>query len=201
MFSMARRFSVPLTIPRVITSYNSAQNVAILLRSRLISDYNDTSASCLGSTQHPKFSRVWFPNCWLAFLAEKHFWWHNRFWPRPRKHDANLQPVLQRLEENNVRLKKEKCKFSHNQVLFHCHICSAEGIQADPTKITAIKEAQPLTNTGGVCSLLRMAQYVSRFLPQCATITAPLRMLTHKDVLWCWGPRTATFLQTAWKKF
>ena len=100
----------------------------------------------------------------------------------------NFWQRLQRLEGNNVRLKKEKCKFSHNQVVFCGHIFSAEGIQADPTKITAIKETQPPTNTGEVPSHLGMAQYVSRFHPQYATITAPLRMLTPKDVPWCWDP-------------
>lgn len=34
---------------------------------------------------------------------------------------------------------------------------------------------------------IRLRNYVSRFIPDFDTITAPLRMLTHKDVEWRWG--------------
>ena len=37
-----------------------------------------------------------------------------------------------------------------------------------------------------VKSLLHMAQYVSRFIPNYATITAPLRALTHQNSVWKW---------------
>ena len=35
--------------------------------------------------------------------------------------------------------------------------------------------------------LLEIAQYVSRYMPDYATITAPLRLLTKKDMLWQWA--------------
>ena len=40
---------------------------------------------------------------------------------------------------------------------------------------------------GEVKSLLGMAQYVSRYIPNYATITAPLRLLTKKDKSWQWA--------------
>ena len=36
-------------------------------------------------------------------------------------------------------------------------------------------------------SLLGMAQYVSQFILNCATITTPLRLLTRQDTPWKWG--------------
>ena len=38
-----------------------------------------------------------------------------------------------------------------------------------------------------VKSLLGLAQYVSRYIPDYATITAPLRLLTKKDMAWQWA--------------
>ncbi|KAL9985759.1 hypothetical protein ACROYT_G008200, partial [Oculina patagonica] len=38
-----------------------------------------------------------------------------------------------------------------------------------------------------VKSLLGMAQYVSRYIPEYATITAPLRALTKKETPWQWS--------------
>ena len=45
---------------------------------------------------------------------------------------------------------------------------------------------QPPENPSEVKSLLGMAQYVSRFIPNYATITAPLRALIHQNSVWKW---------------
>ena len=63
---------------------------------------------------------------------------------------------------------------------------SADGIAADPNKTSAIVNAAAPQNASEVRSLLGMAQYVSRFIPAYAEITAELRELTHKDVPWTW---------------
>ena len=57
---------------------------------------------------------------------------------------------------------------------------------ADPNKTSAIVNAAAPQNASEVRSLLGMAQYVSRFIPAYAEITAELRELTHKDVPWTW---------------
>ena len=41
-----------------------------------------------------------------------------------------------------------------------------------------------------------MANYCARFIPDFATISAPLRELTKKDTQWIWGPEHAAALQT-----
>jgi hypothetical protein len=45
---------------------------------------------------------------------------------------------------------------------------------------------QPPKSPSEVKSLLDMAQYVSRFIPNYSTITAPLRALTHQNSVWKW---------------
>ena len=103
-----------------------------------------------------------------------------------QEHDKCLKPVLGRLRQKNVKLNKDKCMFSQNHVCFYGHIFSADGIAADPNKTSAIVNAAAPQNASEVRSLLGMAQYVSRFIPAYAEITAELRELTHKDVPWTW---------------
>ena len=88
------------------------------------------------------------------------------------EHDRNLRDVLQRLHDNNLRLNKDKCLFSKSEVSFYGHIFSSSGIKPDPKKVEAIHNASPLQNASDVKSLLGMTQYVSRVIPNYATITA-----------------------------
>lgn len=89
------------------------------------------------------------------------------------EHDKNLRGVLQRLKENNLRLNKDKCEFSKTEIKFYGHIFSSSGLLPDPVKVEAIHKARPPQNSSEVKSLLGMAQYVSRFIPDYATITTP----------------------------
>ena len=111
-----------------------------------------------------------------------------------KEHDANLRAVLKRLAAQHVRLNKDKCTFSRSQVSFYGHTFSAQGIKADPKKIEAITNARPPQSASEVKSLLGMAQYVSRFIPDYATITAPLRALTRQDSEWKWETEEETAL-------
>ena len=101
-------------------------------------------------------------------------------------HDKNLRGVLQRLKESNLRLNKDKCEFSKTEIKFYGHIFSSSGLRPDPVKVEAIHKARPPQNPSEVKSLLGMLQYVSRFIPNYATITTPLRLLTRQDTPWKW---------------
>ncbi|XP_044166850.1 uncharacterized protein K02A2.6-like [Acropora millepora] len=102
------------------------------------------------------------------------------------EHDQNLYGVLTRLQQQDVRLNKEKCSFSKSEVTFYGHIFSSEGLRADPERIEAITNMSVPENVSEVKSLLGMAQYVSRYVPEYATIAAPLRALTKKETPWQW---------------
>ena len=102
------------------------------------------------------------------------------------EHDKNLRGVLQRLKDNNLRLNKDKCEFSKSEIMFYGHIFSSSGVKPDPKKIEAIRNASPPQNASDIKSLLGMTQYVSRFISNYATITAPLRLLTRQDIPWKW---------------
>lgn len=86
-------------------------------------------------------------------------------------------------------MNKSKCEFNKNSVEFFGYCFSAEGVSADPKKTDAIKSATSPQNAGELRSLLGLANYVSRFIPDFATIVAPLRTLTHQNTTWQWGKK------------
>ncbi|KAK3716437.1 hypothetical protein QZH41_016846, partial [Actinostola sp. cb2023] len=101
-------------------------------------------------------------------------------------HDKTLHAVLNRLQELNLTLKKEKCKFYMPRIEFFGMVFSSQGMSPDPAKVDAIKNAESPTSASDVRSLLGMTNYVSRFIRDYADIVAPLRDLTHKGVKFEW---------------
>ena len=98
-----------------------------------------------------------------------------------QEHQDGLFKVMDRMLECGLTLSEEKWEFGLSSVKCLGHIFSAEGITADPEKVKAI-----------VCSELRgflcLVQYVDRYVPDLATVAAPLRELTKKSVEFHWGP-------------
>ena len=56
----------------------------------------------------------------------------------------------------------------------------------DPKKVQATKDSTPPSNTAELRSFLGTVNYVSRFIPDFSTITAPLRALTRRGCKWQW---------------
>ena len=102
------------------------------------------------------------------------------------KHDKRLEKLFIRLKERNLTLNKSKCEFNKDKLEFYGHIFSAEGISADPKKISAIRNTAVPKEVGEVRSFLAMTNYVGRFIPNYSTVTEPLRRLTKQDTKWEW---------------
>ena len=96
------------------------------------------------------------------------------------EYDANLDECLQRLMEKGLRLNLAKCKFLKRTINFFGHIFSKDGCKPDPQRVKDLKNAPVPENITEVRSLLGMANYSSKYIPNFATITAPLRELTKK---------------------
>ncbi len=98
-----------------------------------------------------------------------------------------LELVFSRLREHNLKLAPKKCYFLRKSVKFLGHIVTAEGIAADPAKVSAINEitAKDLMEDDGktpsytkVKSLLGMANYYSHFIENFSRLAKPLFQLT-----------------------
>lgn len=68
----------------------------------------------------------------------------------------------------------------HNLEFFG-YVFSGKGLSADPTKVEAITNVPSPTNVAEVRSLLGMANYCFRLIPECKTLTQPLRELPQRD--------------------
>lgn len=53
-------------------------------------------------------------------------------------------------------------------------------------KIALIHNADPLQNTSEAWSLLGLAQFVSKVIPDLSTVAEPIQRLTHKNVEFKW---------------
>ena len=89
-----------------------------------------------------------------------------------------LHACMQRLRACNLTLNKDKCQFNKRTIEFFGHVFTSSGVSPDPRKVEAIANASDPTNAQEVRSLLGLVTYCSRFIPDLATISAPLRELT-----------------------
>ena len=99
---------------------------------------------------------------------------------------TRVHACMQRLRECNLTLNKDKCQFSERRIEFFGHVFTSNGVSPDPRKVQAIANASDPTNAQEVRSLLGLVTYCSRFIPNLATISAPLRELTKENAKWEW---------------
>ncbi len=104
------------------------------------------------------------------------------------EHDQRLHHVLHVLHGAGLRLNKEKCKISQEQVHFLGHRLGQDGIRPDPAKIEAIIQMAPPSTKEEVKRLMGMVNWLSRFIPHAATVAAPINDLMKDNTEWTWGP-------------
>ena len=92
------------------------------------------------------------------------------------EHDDNLDKCLN----------QSKYKFLSDTLEFFGQIFSKEDCKPDPKRYSALKNASQPTNVSEVRSRLGMTTYSSKYIPNFATITAPLRNLTKKNAKFEW---------------
>ena len=103
------------------------------------------------------------------------------------EHDFNLRACLQRIRDNGLTLNARKCVFNKQSLDFFGYTFSASGLSVDAKKVQDIVSLPPPSNISEVRSLLGMANFSSRFIPNYATLTQPLRSLLHKNVKFRWS--------------
>lgn len=103
------------------------------------------------------------------------------------EHDKFLIAFLQRCRKVGLRLNFEKCVIKQPSIKFYGLICNGSGIQPDPDKVSALKQMAPPTCVQELQSFLGMATYMSPFIKNASSLTAPLRDLTTKDSEFEWS--------------
>ncbi|KAK9529796.1 hypothetical protein VZT92_013867 [Zoarces viviparus] len=103
-----------------------------------------------------------------------------------KEHLHNLQKVLQRLQENGLRVKRSKCEVGKTRVEYLGHVLDEQGIHPSKDKVRAIQEAPAPTNVKELQAFLGLFNYYGRFVPQQSTVLAPLYRLLRGQVIWKW---------------
>ena len=105
----------------------------------------------------------------------------------PEEHLQHLEEVLKRLLSHGVRVNRSKCRFLQSSVSFLGHRIDAEGIHPLEEKLAAIIQAPAPQNVQELRSFLGLINYYGKFIPNAATILAPLNKLLCKDAKWKWS--------------
>ena len=95
------------------------------------------------------------------------------------------------MQRNWPEVEPDKCFIKQDQIKFYGIICTKDGIQPDASKVSALKQMAPPANKQ-VQTFLGMANYMSPFIPNLSTLTAPLRELITDKTPFC---RNATYQQ------
>ncbi|UYV74937.1 K02A2.6-like [Cordylochernes scorpioides] len=103
------------------------------------------------------------------------------------EHNRNLETVLRRLEENNVKLNAKKQQIAVEKVNFLGHIISRDGIAIQASRAEAIQKLKRPENKTEVQRFLGMVTYLGKFIPNLSDKTAPLRKLISNKSEWKFG--------------
>jgi len=99
-------------------------------------------------------------------------------------HDELVAEVIRRLEENDLYVKPEKCKWKVREVEFLDVLIGLEGIKMEKEKVKGVLEWPMLRCVKDVQKFLGLANYYRRFIEGFAIVTRPLHDLVKKDKKW-----------------
>ena len=102
------------------------------------------------------------------------------------EHDERLDKVLQTMQKAGMTLNKEKCQFSQKSIMFLGQLIDERGIRPDPEKVAAIEAMTIPSNITELRRFLGMINHLSKFAPNLADKTKPLRDLLIKNTQWIW---------------
>ncbi|WMV25313.1 hypothetical protein MTR67_018698 [Solanum verrucosum] len=112
------------------------------------------------------------------------------------EHMGHLRVVLQRLREEKLYAKYEKCEFWLREVAFLGHVVSGDGIKVYLKKTDVIRNwPRPLTPSD-IRSFLGLAGYYWRFVNGFSSIASPMTKLTQKEAKFEWTDECERSFQT-----
>ncbi|XP_062533173.1 uncharacterized protein LOC134202123 [Armigeres subalbatus] len=102
------------------------------------------------------------------------------------EHDAEVKKTLNTLKRYGILLNDHKCKFKQTQTAFLGHILTSEGIAPAEEKVKSILQFRSPQTKEELRSFLGLVTYVSRFIPNLATVNHPLRELLKQESSFDW---------------
>jgi hypothetical protein len=116
------------------------------------------------------------------------------------EHHQHLRMVLQKLRENQLYAKLNKCEFWLKEVSFLGHIISEGGISVDPSKVKDVLSWKTLQNVSDIRGFLGLTRYCRRFIEGFSKISKPMTELLVKDKTFEGMPRCEANFQELKKR-
>ena len=118
-----------------------------------------------------------------------------------RKHIDHVRLVLQRLLENRLFAKAEKCEFHRTTVQFLGFIISRGKLEMDPAKTDAVSTWPTPTSRKELQRFLGFANFYRRFIRNFSSIVSPLTKLTSIKIPFHWSTEAEAAFQTLKYRF
>jgi len=102
-------------------------------------------------------------------------------------HDELVEEILRRLEEHDLYVKPEKCKWKVQEVGFLGVVIGPDGIKMEKEKVRGILEWPTPKCIKDVQKFLGLANYYRRSVKDFTEIARPMHRLVQKQEKWNWG--------------
>jgi len=116
-------------------------------------------------------------------------------------HDELVAEVIRRLEENDLYVKLEKCKWKVREVEFLGVVIGPEGIKMEKEKVKGVLEWPTPKCVKDVQKFLGLANYYHWFIEGFAMVARLLHNMVKKDKKWKWTERQEEAFKELKKRF
>ena len=101
-------------------------------------------------------------------------------------HNEIVAEVIRRLEENDLYVKLEKCKWKVRKVGFLGIVIGPEGIKMEEEKVKGVMEWLTPKCVKDIQKFLGLANYYCQFIEGFALVARPLHDMVKKNKKWEW---------------